>query len=159
MSCELRVFSFKYMGIYEAIKAIAGAGRVVCDSGVAKNVRADEGVCDVEIAGKAPALGVLLGDAKEGVLTVPEEESVVVVVWATPTLAVLVLAAQVAEVRVRGGKLGGLVNIETLTQKLNALVDAFNTHTHPVSGSVTLAPSIPAASFTAGDYEDDKVKH
>lgn len=147
------------MGIYEAIKAIAGAGRVVCDSGVATRVRADEGVCDVEIAGKAPALGVLLGDAKEGVLTVPEEGSVVVVVWATPTLAVLVLAAKVAEVRVRGGKLGGLVNIETLTQKLNALVDAFNTHTHPASGGVTGAPSIPAASFTAGDYEDKKVKH
>lgn len=147
------------MGIYEAIKAIASAGRVVCDSGVAKNVRADEGVCDVEIAGKAPALGVLLGDAERGVLTVPEEGSVVVVVWATPTLAVLVLAAKVAEVRVRGGKLGGLVNIDALTQKLNALVETFNSHTHPASGGATGAPTAPAASFMAGDYEDKNVKH
>lgn len=155
----MRVFSFKYMDIYEAIKAIADAGRVVCDSGVAKNVRANEGLCDVEIAGKAPALGVLLGDAERGVLTVPEDGSVVVVVWATPTLAVLVLAAQVAEVRVRGGKLGGLVNIGALTQKLNALVETFNTHTHPASGGATSVPSTLAASFTAGDYEDKNVKH
>ncbi|MFQ8748861.1 MAG: hypothetical protein ACLR8T_12935 [Alistipes finegoldii] len=79
-------------------------------------------------------------------------------------------------VQFNGGKLGGLLKIEQLTEKFNELIRAFNTHTHtipvggvPVTGTATaqsnLAPvEVPAVTQTmpevkASDYEDAKVKH
>lgn len=79
-------------------------------------------------------------------------------------------------VQFNGGKLGGLLKIEQLTEKFNELIWAFNTHTHtipvggvPVTGTATaqsnLAPvEVPAVTQTmpevkASDYEDAKVKH
>lgn len=70
-------------------------------------------------------------------------------------------------IELNGGNLGGMVKIEELTQKLNALVNAFNNHTHQVATtgtaaaqSGTAAPVMsPAQTFNASDYEDDKIKH
>lgn len=79
-------------------------------------------------------------------------------------------------VQFNGGKLGGLLKIEQLTEKFNELIRAFNTHTHtipvggvPVTGTATAqsnpAPvEVPAVTQTmpevkASDYEDAKVKH
>ena len=43
----------------------------------------------------------------------------------------VVVAVDVAEsITINGGKLGGLINIEALTAKLNELVRVFNSHTH-----------------------------
>ncbi|WP_455592931.1 hypothetical protein [Bacteroides sp.] len=75
-----------------------------------------------------------------------------------------------------GGKLGGMIDIAKLTDKVNELADTFNNHTHtiPVGGVVTAgSPSsqtssapvtVPAVTSKAkklnkGDYEDEKVKH
>lgn len=75
-----------------------------------------------------------------------------------------------------GGENGGLVIIQKLTDKINALVDAFNNHTHTlatgavgVEGSATkqanIAPiTVPAISSKAtklskSDYEDTNIKH
>lgn len=75
-----------------------------------------------------------------------------------------------------GGKLGGMIDIAKLTDKVNELTDAFNNHTHtiPTGGVVTAgSPSsqassapvtVPAVTSKAkkldkGDYEDEKVKH
>ena len=64
-----------------------------------------------------------------------------------------------------GGKLGGLINIEQLTEKINDLVDTFNSHTHQVTVShpggtfKTVKPGSSASSFKKGDYEDEKIKH
>lgn len=79
-------------------------------------------------------------------------------------------------VQFNGGKLGGLLKIEQLTEKFNELIRAFNTHTHtipvggvPVTGTAAAqsnpAPvEVPAVTQTipevkASDYEDAKVKH
>ncbi len=70
-------------------------------------------------------------------------------------------------VMINGGNLGGLVKIEELTNKLNALVNAFNTHTHIVSGTAGEMPvtgtafivESKASVFNKNDYEDTKVKH
>lgn len=59
--------------IYEAIRAIAGGGSAVCDTGVARNVDADKGVCDVEIEGKAPAKGALTDIPGNAELDVPTD--------------------------------------------------------------------------------------
>lgn len=71
------------------------------------------------------------------------------------------------EIVINGGKNGGLINIKELTNKINALVDAFNNHIHQVStaGSATAqtgtaaAVATKAAKLNKSDYEDEKVKH
>lgn len=64
------------------------------------------------------------------------------------------------EVVINGGGKGGLVNVESLTNKLNELVQAYNTHTHIASGgSATSIPSSVLDTFRRGDYEDNSVKH
>lgn len=77
-------------------------------------------------------------------------------------------------ITLNGGSLGGLIKIEELTAKVNELIDAFNSHTHPgvitaVSGGSgapavgtpgnTQAPATTAARFDKGDYENTKVTH
>ena len=72
---------------------------------------------------------------------------------------------QAASVTINGGSLGGLINIADLTQRLNDLVQAFNTHTHSVTVShpggtfTTLKPAASASSFNRSDYEDTLVTH
>lgn len=86
-------------------------------------------------------------------------------------LAVLSVDA-IERIEVNGGKLGGLVNIQALTDKINELVDAFNSHTHviPIGGVTcgsypstmpTQVPKIssPASKLSKADYEDETIKH
>lgn len=64
------------------------------------------------------------------------------------------------EVVINGGGRGGLVNVESLTSKLNELVQAYNSHTHIASGgSATTIPSSVLDTFRRSDYEDNRVKH
>lgn len=71
------------------------------------------------------------------------------------------------EIVINGGNNGGLIKIQELTDKINALVDAFNNHTHQVNttGSATAQTGTAAAVATKAvelnksDYEDEKVKH
>lgn len=71
------------------------------------------------------------------------------------------------EIIINGGSNGGVININELTDKINAFVDKYNGHTHVVSttGSAT-AQSGTAATTTSvankldkKDYEDVKLKH
>ena len=65
------------------------------------------------------------------------------------------------------GSLGGLINIEALTNKLNQLIASFNSHSHQVSttGSATAQTGVaspvasPLPDFNKADYEDTKIKH
>lgn len=91
------------------------------------------------------------------------------------TDAILVSASKVERIDItastvislNGGKNGGLINIETLTERINSLVDTFNGHTHQVSttGSATAqtgtaaAPATKAEKLNKEDYEDNKVTH
>lgn len=68
---------------------------------------------------------------------------------------------------INSGNNAGLVKINELTQKLNELVNAFNTHTHTTTATVgaTTAPGViepplqQANPFNKTDYENDKIKH
>lgn len=72
----------------------------------------------------------------------------------------VVLMVETAEtITINGGELGGLINIAALTNKLNALVNTFNTHVHSVSGNATLTTTQQAQTFKKSDYEDTKIKH
>lgn len=79
---------------------------------------------------------------------------------------------EVESVIFNGGQLGGLINIETLTEKINAIVEAFNAHTHTIAPGtvqvgtyVNAAPvNVPAVSKKAAklnrkDYEDSNITH
>lgn len=80
------------------------------------------------------------------------------------------------KITINGGDNGGLIKIEELTDKINALVDIFNNHTHVldtgtvnVEGSPSkqsnLVPiSVPAITSKAtklskSDYENKDIKH
>ena len=63
------------------------------------------------------------------------------------------------KITINGGELGGLINIEALTGKLNELVKTFNSHTHQGVHGVTGKPLSSAKDFDRDDYEDEKVKH
>lgn len=100
-----------------------------------------------------PAIGsqVLIADLSEGTM-----RDLAVIAW-----------SDVESIIINGGSLGGLVNISALTDKLNQLVQVFNTHTHTVSTTGTAAAQTGTAApitslasqFNASDYEDDKIKH
>lgn len=107
------------------------------------------------------------------ILLVPRAGSAVIVCSLSGDLSDLAVIAvdEVERIEINGGRLGGLINIEQLTDKLNALVDAFNSHTHtiPIGGVICEKPNAapvrvpevknPASSFNAGDYEDETINH
>lgn len=108
----------------------------------------------------------LPGDGQ--LLITPAVDSAVVVGSLSGDLAELVVLAvdkadrieMTGEVVINGGGKGGLVNVESLTNKLNELVQAYNAHTHIASGgSATTVPSSMLDTFRRGDYEDNRVKH
>lgn len=67
------------------------------------------------------------------------------------------------DIIINGGNNDGIIKIKELTNKLNALVQKFNTHTHPATlgeTPVTVSPTTSQASnFNKSDYEDTKVTH
>lgn len=91
------------------------------------------------------------------------------------TDAILISAAEVdkmeitaqTEISLNGGSNGGLINIGALTEKINALIDKFNGHTHQVTttGSATAQQGTATATTNTADkldrkdYEDKLVTH
>ena len=119
-----------------------------------------------------------LTDRERQMLVVPKSGSAVVLGSLSGDLANLVVlqADEVEKIVINGGSLGGLVNIEDLTAKINGLVDAFNSHTHTLPvGTVSVTGSagpsanpspvtVPAVTtkadkFSKEDYEDNTVVH
>jgi hypothetical protein len=185
------------MNISQAIKMAAQRGEQMYLK-VCTVDSVDETACTVDctpLDGGASLPDVqLLGnrDGKSGVVVFPEPGSEVIVGFLDKNNAVALVFSEVEKVRLKIGEQallvnadgfvfneggnGGLVNIETLTDKINALVKAFNSHTHtiPVDG-INVAGSaaaqknpapvtVPAISSAAdeldsSDYEDIKVTH
>lgn len=106
-------------------------------------------------------------DNSQHLLITPKVGSPVILGSLSGDLADLVVLQvdQAASITVNGGSLGGLVNIAELTDKLNALVRAFNAHTHSVTVAhpggtfTTLKPASSADPFNQSDYEDPLVTH
>ena len=107
-------------------------------------------------------------------LVVPKKDTAVIVGSLSGDLSQLVVLSvdAIERIEINGGQLGGLINIQQLTDKINELVDAFNSHTHliPTAG-VTCGPytsvapvNVPAIKTKAKklakkDFEDETVKH
>lgn len=140
-------------------------------------VAVEDLTCTVKI-GDAEIEGVRLRASLTGrdrqILTVPKVGSCVTLGCLTADLNNLVVLQvdEVEKIIVNGGELGGLIKIQELTDKINALVEAFNSHTHllPTGAVITSAgPSInpvnvpaitkKAAKLNKKDYEDETIKH
>lgn len=142
-----------------------GAGRTMSIyQGIVRKV---EGLmCDVEIGSitiPEVRLRASLSTDENHLLITPAIGSPVIVGSLSGDLTELVVLAvdRVESVLFNGGKLGGLINIEALTEKLNALVETINTHTHisGEKGTPTAKPTKRAEPFSASHYEDTTIKH
>ena len=107
-------------------------------------------------------------------LLVPRVGSPVVVGSLSGDLTQLVVLQidAVDRIEINGGKLGGLINIESLLEKINLLIQVFNQHRHTIppsgvviTGGVNPEPVIvPAPTSNVGkierkEIEDETVKH
>lgn len=185
------------MTIQEAISRLSATGRELY-SKICTVDAVDEDARTVDctpIDGGAPLLGVNLQanqDSTDGMAAFPAVGSYVVVSFLSPSVGVAVLFDKVDKITVKigdmtaemtadgvvfnGGALGGLINIRELTDKINALIAAFNNHTHEIpTGGVAVAGSATAQSnpapvavppvadkhdpVSAEDYEDETIKH
>lgn len=143
-------------------QASSGGGRVTILQGIVKEV---SGItCTVEIG------SLTVSDVRLRASEKPEETQILI----TPAIGsavilaslsgdmtnLVVVAVDVAEsITINGGKLGGLINIEALTSKLNELVHVFNSHTHTAPNGPTTPPTTSANQLQRKDYEDEKIKH
>lgn len=143
-------------------------GIVVDTDGITCTVRFG----DMEVGGIRLRASEAPNDAQ--MLIVPKKDTAVIVGSLSgdfTQMAVLSVDA-IERIEINGGQLGGLVNIEALTNKINELVDAFNRHTHTIPlGAIkcgtypSVAPvMVPAVQAKASklertDYEDETVKH
>lgn len=152
----------------EYLKQTVGGEKISIYQGIVKSVTGQ--LCEVEIGNiiipdvrlKASEL-----DDDGRMLVTPKVGTAVTVGSLSGDLSQLVVLQvdHIETIVINGGKLGGLINIEQLTDKINELVDTFNKHTHNVTVShpggtfTTVRPGAAASSFNKSDYEDETVKH
>lgn len=145
-------------------------------------VKATDGVICTVTIGDADIEGIRLRasltERERQMLVVPKVGSAVTLGSLTGDLTELIVLQvdEVESVTFNGGKLGGLINIQELTDKINELVEKFNDHTHMIAagaistvGSATAQKTvtpvkIPAVNEKAGklkreDYEDTYITH
>lgn len=155
----------------ELIARAAGGGRqIAVYQGIVKSV---EGLTCTCTFGSMDVSGIRLraSEAEDDgqILLTPAVGSAVTVGSLSGDLSMLVVIQvdRVQSIEINGGKLGGLVNIGPLTDKINELVEAFNSHTHQVTTNGTAtsqtgtaaAPMKKANSFSRDDYEDRTINH
>lgn len=151
-----------YKELAQLVQAAAGKASLTLMQGIVRKV--DGVLCDVELGNvTVPDVRLRASEAAEAgqLLITPAVGSAVIVGSLSGDLTQLVVLAvdRAESITINGGKLGGLINIEPLTQKLNELVQAFNSHTHQGAHGPTGPPLQPAQQMKRGDYEDTTIKH
>ena len=151
-----------YKELAQLVRSAAGKAQLTLMQGI---VRKTDGLtCEVEIGGIAvPDVRLRASEAADGgqMLVTPKTGSAVIVGSLSGDLTQLVVLAidHAESITLNGGKLGGLINIEQLTQKINELVQAFNAHTHQGTHGPTGPPLKTAQQLKRGDYEDTMITH
>ena len=160
------------MNEYSKLKAllqdVVGGRSVTIYQGIVTKV--DGCLCEVQIGGiSIPDVRLRASELEDDgqLLVTPKVGSAVTVGSLSGDLTQLVVLQvdHIEAIVINGGKLGGLINIVQLTDKINALVDTFNRHTHAVTVThpggtfTTIEPGSSASSFNKGDYEDEKIRH
>lgn len=151
-----------YKELAQLVQAAAGKASLTLMQGIVKKV--DGVLCDVELDNiTVPDVRLRASEAAESgqLLITPAIGSAVIVGSLSGDLTQLVVLAvdRAESITINGGKLGGLINIEPLTQKINDLIQAINSHTHQGTHGPTGPPLQPTKQFNRGDYEDSNIKH
>lgn len=150
---------------------------------IAKVVDVDGEVCTIEMDGLQLTdvrLRAVVNGETSKILITPKKESYVLVADMMGDMSQLVVMnySEIEKIEIdaekivlNGGDNYGLVKIKELTEKLNALVDAFNNHTHTgtfegiiaesvASGNIqTITMSSQHPKFDKAFYEDTKITH
>jgi hypothetical protein len=135
---------------------------------VADVVSASDDECVISIDGlelTGVRTGAIIDNNDKKLRVKPKAGSKVMVadLYGDKRTLMVVAFSEVDTITINGGNLGGLVNVAQLTNKLNQLVNTFNTHIHPaVLGESPVTVSVTAsqaATFSKSDYEDTKIKH
>jgi hypothetical protein len=158
-----------YRQLQEHLRNVAGGRKTISIyQGIVKSV--DGNLCEVTV-GNINIPGVRLKASElddDGLMLItPKVGSAVTIGSLSGDLTELVVLQvdHIETIVINGGKLGGLINIGQLTDKINELVESFNSHTHQVTVShpggtfTTVKPMESAKTFDKGDYEDVKIKH
>ena len=159
--------------IRRAIRAICGIDNQGLIFFNAKIVSVDSETCTVERNGlqfEDVRLAAVIDGNTKNLLIKPKANSMVLIADLSEGLMrdlAVIGWSEVDTITINGGDLGGLVKIQELTNKINALVQAFNTHTHTVATTGTATAQTGTAAATTGqasqfnksDYEDEKIKH
>ena len=157
--------------IKENIRKIAGKQRQMVFT--AKVVSVDGDTCTVELEDTLKLTDVRLRAVINGenskILVTPKNNSYVLVADLTGDLSQLAVIgySEVEKIEVdandkiifNGGKNGGLVEIQELTDALNNLVAWCRSHTHTVEEGVAVEPSVGPADFVKDDYENKDITH
>lgn len=167
----------KYRELGESLRNIGGAGRdVTIYQGIVNSV--DGNVCEVQVGNIAVPdvrLRASESDDDDEFLVTPKVGSAVVIGSLSGDLSQLVVLQvdHIDTIIINGGKLGGLIKIKELTEKLNAIEDDINTLKNqmkqwtPVTydGGGALKSLIsswagqPLEKSERRDFEDETVKH
>ena len=152
----------QYKELRERLRGVAPQQEMTVLQGIVKSVSGS--TCDVEIGSLLlPDVRLRASETDDNgeMLIVPKVGTAVIIGSLSGDYSILVVLAvdHVESITINGGKLGGLVNIEDLTKRLNELVKAVNSHTHQGTHGPTGPPLTKAQEFKKTDYEDVTIKH
>ena len=101
------------------------------------------------------------------VVMIPEKGSlcVIAILEGVDTESLLISADKVERIKVNAsteivfneGKMGGLVKVQELTEVLNNIVIAYNTHTHSIIGNTSLPPAKMMDMIVREKLENKKI--
>ena len=165
----------EYSKLKDYLSGIGGNG-IAITQGIVKSVSGK--LCEVEIGNIViPDVRLRASELDDGgeMLVTPKEGSAVIVGSLSGDLSQLVVLQvdHIDSIVINGGELGGLINIEQLTEKLNAIEDDINSLKAAITNWLPVAQDGGAALKTAvstwagqqltrsekSDYEDEKIKH
>lgn len=162
--------------IAEAIRTLSGMDDLTFESSACtvKNIDTTKMVCDcTPLDGSADFLDVRLNaNYTKGFTLIPKDGSVVIVTQLSDATAYVSMVSEVDEIYLAGDDNGGLVKVQDLVSKLNAIenkvntiITTFNAHTHVASsfGAPTTPPPSPVVGTLTPtqvtDLENKKVQH
>lgn len=116
------------------------------------------------VNGDADILDVRLqADVKTGILIKPKDGSIVVVTMLNKHTGFVSMFSEVDSIVLNGDNYDGLVRVNDLTNKLNALINQLTTEHAAIAAGITTAGGsytpIALTTFNANDYKNTTVKH
>ncbi len=156
------------------IKSIVGDKNVIY-TGRMKSVNRTDMTCIVVLEGGGGEIEASLqvGDKSKGLVQIPKENSMVMVVIRGKSQGFVVMVEEVEEVIIRGGENGGLIkigelveNLDKMTKRIDGIIEAIKNST-PVAqdGGTSMKASIVASLNTLTEKEDfskienEKIRH